>query len=179
MKKLFTFALCAISLAAIAADAPTIRVNDLGNVYRVNEDGTETNLGAPYDAITNNPALGSAIQQAAQVRLAQFKADSAATVKAATDSAAAQVATKEVEKQAAITAAQAASAAAIEANAAALSTAQATAATKTTEAATAITALEARTAELAAANATLAAKLAYIDALKAQLVALGAEPVAP
>lgn len=99
MKTITALLFLALSLAAFAAE-PTIRVNDLGNVYQVNADGSEINLGAPYDAITNNPALGAKIQQAAQVRLAAFKAEQTAALNAA-------VAAKEAEKTAALAAKEA------------------------------------------------------------------------
>lgn len=100
MKNIIAAFFALVSVLAFAAE-PTIRVNDLGNVYQVQPDGTEINLGAPYDAIANNPALAAKIQVAAQVRLAAFKAEQTVVLNAA-------VAAKEQEKQAALNAATAA-----------------------------------------------------------------------
>lgn len=187
MKNLLTIALCALSFAAFAAEAPTVRVDNLGNAYRINADGSETNLGAPFDAMANhlaaNPALGSAIQQAANVALANFKADTAA-----------QIAAKEAEKQTAIAAAEQARDAAIAANASALASAQEAAATvpakdaeiaaktatiaeKEAALSAAQAALASKEAELAEKTAALAAKATYVAALRGQLIGAGLTPV--
>lgn len=149
MKNLIAFLL--LTVAALAASAPVVRVDNLGNAYLVNADGSETNLGTPYDAMANNPGLASAIQTGAVAALAKFKAESAAAVKAAQDAAAAQVLAKEAEKVAAIAAAEASRAAAVTAADKARDDAIAAhAAAKVAE----IVVLRARVAELEAAAAT-------------------------
>ena len=55
MKNLIAFFL--LTVAALAASAPVVRVDNLGNAYLVNADGSETNLGTPYDAMANNPPV--------------------------------------------------------------------------------------------------------------------------
>lgn len=151
MNKLLTLALLALNSLAVSAAEPTIRVNDLGNVYQVNPDGTEINLGAPYDAITNNPALGSKIQTAAQLRLAQFKAETQAQITAAISAA-------NQARDEAIAVAQAERDTAIAANAAELA---------------------AKTARVAALEAHLTQLATYIATMRATIASLGGVTLPP
>lgn len=180
-------ALLTLGGALIAAEAPqTHRVDNLGNCYRLNPDGSEINLGQPADAIANNPGEASGIQRAALKLLADFQAKLAADTKAAQDAAAAQgkaaedaasARAKAAEDNAAaqIAAAQKASADAIAANAAELDTAK-----RSAEAATyasvslggKVALLESKVSELEAA---LAAKSAELETTKAALDAKTAE----
>lgn len=140
MKNLVTLLL--LSVAAIAASAPVVRVDNTENAYLINADGSETNLGAVFDVIGNhagNAELISAVQKGAREAVVKLKAEAAVSIKAAQDTAATQ-----------ITAAQRASTDAIAANVAEL-----TAAKKAVE--DAVRELAALRAELAAAQAELAA----------------------
>lgn len=71
MKKLISLALCALlSLAAIAASSPSVRIDNASNVY---VDGV--NVGAAADAIANNPALAPVIQVALTTFVAKTASD--------------------------------------------------------------------------------------------------------
>ncbi|MBI5768765.1 MAG: hypothetical protein HZA93_13285 [Verrucomicrobia bacterium] len=158
MKKLTAFIL--LSCAALVA-APTYRVDNLGNCYEIAEDGTETNLGKPIDAMANNPQKAPGIQKAAEKLLADFKASTAAQIKTAQDAAAKQVAdaTLAAEK-------------AIAANAAELAAAKSTVAMQTQQAAT-------KDAAIAERDARLAAGAAYIAKLQKAIRDAGGTPPQP
>lgn len=78
--------------ALFAAAAPVVSIQDTGNVY---VDGA--NVGAPADAIANNPALASPIQAALVSFVTTTKADADAAVAAAHAAIAETLAAKDAQ----------------------------------------------------------------------------------
>jgi hypothetical protein len=159
MKKILFIVSLAVGCFAAAAEAPvTYRVDNLGNAYEVRADGSEVNLGKPYDAMANHlaskPALAAGIQQAAETALADFKAAQAADKAAALATLTAQ---KDAERNAAV-----------DAKDAALAAAQASIAT-----------LQAAANRAAALEQYIAALNVYIAGLRGQLAGLGAQSSPP
>lgn len=168
MKKLITFLL--ISSAAFAA-APLVEIRDTGNVF---VDGV--NVGAPADAIANNPALAPAIQNALTAFVAKVRTDAAAerdaaiaasdaeralAIAAANQARDTALAAKEAEKQNAVAAANAERDAAIAASG--------VKDTKLAQGAARITALEEYASKLGV----------YIVALRGTIAGLGGTSDAP